>query len=161
MTYLVNIAFHFNPPFVCFERITMFQPHFLISGVFVIAATQCDYALPEHERIFQTIYKQVTGDKLQCPRIGAHWDVVGFQGLDPATDLRGSGMLGPLQLLFLLKEYRELALKIFTLSRDELQVRQSRYFSSRLWHFGSNMCVLIISSFPVLITELPLGSSIL
>lgn len=90
-------------------------------GFFCIAATQCDYTQPEHERIFQTIYRQLTGDTLTCPRLGSHWELIGFQGKDPATDLRGTGMLGPLQLLYMLKYYRSHALKIHRLSRDEIQ----------------------------------------
>lgn len=35
------------------------------------------------------------------PRRGSHWAVLGFQGDDPATDLRGAGLLGLLQLLHL------------------------------------------------------------
>lgn len=35
------------------------------------------------------------------PRLGPHWAALGFQGDDPATDLRGAGVLGLLQLLYL------------------------------------------------------------
>ena len=27
------------------------------------------------------------------PRYGGHWEEIGFQGTDPATDLRGVGMI--------------------------------------------------------------------
>lgn len=30
----------------------------------------------------------------RCLRYGQHWELIGFQGTDPATDLRGVGMLG-------------------------------------------------------------------
>jgi hypothetical protein len=46
----------------------------------------------------QSIYRELTGDKHACPRTGAHWDVVGFQGNDPATDLRGAGLFGLIQV---------------------------------------------------------------
>jgi hypothetical protein len=36
-----------------------------------------------------------------APRFGRHWAGLGFQGDDPATDLRGAGVLGLLQLLHL------------------------------------------------------------
>lgn len=29
-----------------------------------------------------------------CRRYGNHWEDIGFQGTDPASDLRGTGMLG-------------------------------------------------------------------
>lgn len=40
----------------------------------------------------------------RIPRFGPHWESVGFQGDDPATDLRGYGMLGLLQMLTLIGE---------------------------------------------------------
>lgn len=89
--------------------------------IFCIAATSCNYDHVEHERIFQTIYRKLTGDALQCPRLGSHWQLIGFQGTDPATDIRSQGMLGPLQLLYMLHKYHSLALKILQLSKDEVQ----------------------------------------
>nr|RLV76503.1 hypothetical protein DV515_00016907 [Chloebia gouldiae] len=53
-----------------------------------------------HMRILQTIYRQLTCSRLGCPRYGAHWEELGFQGADPGTDLRGTGMLGLMQILF-------------------------------------------------------------
>mmetsp|Transcript_36366 Transcript_36366/g.71438 ORF Transcript_36366/g.71438 Transcript_36366/m.71438 type:complete len:575 (-) Transcript_36366:284-2008(-) len=89
--------------------------------VFCMAQMPVDYEYEHHDRIFQTIYRIVTGEMLTCPRFGSHWEVCGFQGTDPGTDIRGAGMLGPLQILYLLKEHRFLALKIHRLSRDDLQ----------------------------------------
>ena len=54
-----------------------------------------------HFQILLTLFKQFTGDRLDCPRYGSHWEQVGFQGNDPATDLRGVGMLGLIHPLFL------------------------------------------------------------
>lgn len=46
------------------------------------------------------LFNALTG--LHCPSvIGTHWDIIGFQGTDPATDFRGVGMLGLLQPLAL------------------------------------------------------------
>lgn len=39
-----------------------------------------DNAEQVHLRILQTIYKQLTGDRLDCPRYGRHWELIGFQG---------------------------------------------------------------------------------
>lgn len=41
-------------------------------------------------------------DSMHPLRYGPHWSVLGFQSDDPVSDLRGSGMLGLLQLLWLL-----------------------------------------------------------
>ena len=52
-----------------------------------------------HERILMALYCVLTGDSTWPPRYGAHWEVIGFQGNDPATDLRGAGMLALLQVI--------------------------------------------------------------
>ncbi|KAK6048600.1 ELMO/CED-12 family protein, partial [Cooperia oncophora] len=64
-----------------------------------------------------------------CPRKGGHWQTVGFQavvigewfsGSDPATDFRGTGILGLLQLYCMAKELPEGKLaEIVHLSRQE------------------------------------------
>ncbi|NXA57332.1 ELMD3 protein, partial [Nothocercus julius] len=78
-----------------------------------------------HVRILQTIYQSLTRSALACPRYGAHWEELGFQGADPGTDLRGTGMLGLLQILHFVTDSRmlPLALKIFQLSQHETQAR--------------------------------------
>lgn len=53
-------------------------------------------------------------------RMGGTCDV----GQDPATDLRGVGMLGLLHLLYFVTKHREMALAVYTLSRDARQVRK-------------------------------------
>ncbi|KAM4644981.1 ELMO domain-containing protein 3 isoform 5-T5 [Amazona ochrocephala] len=76
-----------------------------------------------HMRILQTIYKKLTRSRLGCPRYGAHWEELGFQGTDPGTDLRGTGMLALMQLLFFVMDPQmlPLALDIFRLSQHETQ----------------------------------------
>lgn len=92
--------------------------------LFCLAATKLDYSRPAHEQVLQSIFKRITGhtgDSLDVPRFGNHWEDAGFQGTDPGTDLRGVGMLGPLQMVYLLEYYRPLSVKIYALSRDEHQ----------------------------------------
>jgi hypothetical protein len=92
------------------------------ADVFSMALMPFEDAKEHHVRLLQSVFKALTGDVLDCPRFGGHWEVCGFQGNDPATDLRGAGMLALLQLLsFSTGEHRELALKIFNLSRDPVQ----------------------------------------
>ncbi|XP_017692788.1 PREDICTED: ELMO domain-containing protein 3 isoform X1 [Lepidothrix coronata] len=76
-----------------------------------------------HMRILQTIYRQLTRSHRGCPRYGAHWEELGFQGVDPGTDLRGTGMLGLMQILFFVLDSRTLSLarEIFQLSQHETQ----------------------------------------
>ncbi len=75
-------------------------------------------------RFLVTIYQKLTGSALlECRRFGNHWEDVGFQGTDPATDLRGVGLLGLLQLLFLIlsPETSLLCKEIYALSLDQRQ----------------------------------------
>ena len=51
-------------------------------------------------------------------RFGHHWDRLGFQGADPATDLRSMGIFGLLQLLFLACNLPKEADEILAYSRE-------------------------------------------
>ncbi|XP_053822376.1 ELMO domain-containing protein 3 [Vidua chalybeata] len=90
-----------------------------------LAMAQCalDDSERVHMRILQTIYRQLMRSRLGCPRYGAHWEELGFQGVDPGTDLRGTGMLGLMQILFFVLDSRTLPLarEIFQLSQHETQ----------------------------------------
>ena len=74
-------------------------------------------------RFLVTIYRKLTAALIDCRRFGNHWEDVGFQGTDPATDLRGVGLLGLLQLLFLIlsSETSQLCKEIYRLSLDKRQ----------------------------------------
>mmetsp|Transcript_4375 Transcript_4375/g.12236 ORF Transcript_4375/g.12236 Transcript_4375/m.12236 type:complete len:255 (-) Transcript_4375:523-1287(-) len=72
-----------------------------------------------HERVLGSCYRALTKEDRTPPRYGNHWDVVGFQGTDPATDLRGAGMLALLQLLHFAKRRAPLLAAIYAESRRE------------------------------------------
>ncbi|KAM6202363.1 ELMO domain-containing protein 3 [Rhynchocyon petersi] len=92
---------------------------------FVLTIAQCglDSQDPVHGRILQTIYKKLTGSKFDCALHGDHWEDLGFQGTDPATDLRGAGFLALLHLLYLVMDSKTLlmAQEILRLSRHHIQ----------------------------------------
>lgn len=56
-------------------------------GVGSLPAGALDDSEWVHMRILQTIYQQLTRSRLGCPRYGAHWEELGFQGR------RGSSLL--------------------------------------------------------------------
>lgn len=78
--------------------------------VLTCAASNLDDSDPVHLLTIQTIYKKLTGNRMNCPRVGSHWQDIGFQSSDPADDLKGAGFLGPMQLLFFLDNPRTLSL---------------------------------------------------
>lgn len=91
--------------------------------VFTIAQCQVDNSQTVHLRVLQTIYKRLLGSRLDCPRYGPHWENIGFQGSDPATDLRGTGFLGLMHTLYLVMdpETLPLARDIYRLSQHRTQ----------------------------------------
>ncbi|NXO88948.1 ELMD3 protein, partial [Certhia brachydactyla] len=56
-----------------------------------LAMAQCSLDDSErvHMRILQTIYRQLTRSRLGCPRYGAHWEELGFQGRTGNSPLHG------------------------------------------------------------------------
>ncbi|XP_033757495.1 uncharacterized protein LOC117339891 [Pecten maximus] len=91
--------------------------------VFCIAATSLDNNTIVHTRALQTIYRCLTGSRFDCGRFGSHWEEIGFQGNDPSTDLRGTGILGLLNLVHLLRnpKRQSLAQDIYKLSLHPTQ----------------------------------------
>mmetsp|Transcript_41552 Transcript_41552/g.47935 ORF Transcript_41552/g.47935 Transcript_41552/m.47935 type:complete len:585 (+) Transcript_41552:3-1757(+) len=73
-----------------------------------LAKIKMDTSIEVHERLLTSIYLQLTGNET-CARTGQHWIDVGFQNEDPYTDIRGSGILGLIQLLYFAEVYNELA----------------------------------------------------
>jgi len=78
---------------------------------------------PLHLSMLRTIYRQLTSTTIDCPRYGSHWEQIGFQGSDPSTDLRGVGVLGLVQAIYLVTtpEVAPFSRDLYTLSRSEGQ----------------------------------------
>lgn len=85
--------------------------------VFCIAATSYDACSDVFSRVLQTLYTKLTRTQREVPLSGSHWEDIGFQGNDPATDLRGCGVLSLLQMLYLVEKHAELALRFHSLSQ--------------------------------------------
>lgn len=61
-----------------------------------------------HRRMMVTLYRRLERPARNAPdpaAFGQHWERLGFQGNDPSTDLRSTGILGVLQLLYLADFY--------------------------------------------------------
>ena len=91
--------------------------------VFAISSQQLHDENPLHFKVLLTLFKLLTGSKIDCPRFGSHWEQVGFQGNDPATDLRGVGCLGLINALYFVMtpEIFPLAKDIYLISISENQ----------------------------------------
>ncbi len=67
-----------------------------------------DHRNEVHRRIMISIYRKLVKLRREDPdppTIGPMWADLGFQGSDPGTDLRSTGIFGPLQVLYLLEYY--------------------------------------------------------
>lgn len=73
-----------------------------------------------HLVALQTIYQRLVGSSLRCLRYGPHWQDVGFQGVDPAEDIKEVGFLGIMQLIYFLDSSKSSPLinEIFRYSRE-------------------------------------------
>ena len=65
-----------------------------------------DAANADHRTLLEQYWRATTGEPLPAPT-GPHWQRLGFQGDDPATDFRGMGVLGLHQLLYLATHHPE------------------------------------------------------
>ena len=90
---------------------------------FTIAKCHFDDTNSLHLRTLQTIYRRLTGANVDCPRFGKHWEDIGFQQSDPATDLRGTGFLSLFHLLYTLSSSDNISMmvNIYKLSKDTTQ----------------------------------------
>ncbi|KAF6018258.1 ELMOD3 [Bugula neritina] len=88
-----------------------------------LALWQFDNDDSVHTQMIRTIYRQLTSSTVDPPRFGNHWDDIGFQGTDPATDLRGGGCASLINLLYLTNTPRlkNLSQSIYTLSKHPTQ----------------------------------------
>lgn len=69
--------------------------------IFALALRHFDNNDAIHIKMLNSLYHKLTRQSFaRCPRIGSHWENIGFQGIDPVTDLRGVGLLGLYQLTF-------------------------------------------------------------
>eukprot|EP00277_Geminigera_cryophila_P015339 CAMPEP_0179455380 /NCGR_PEP_ID=MMETSP0799-20121207/39354_1 /TAXON_ID=46947 /ORGANISM="Geminigera cryophila, Strain CCMP2564" /LENGTH=320 /DNA_ID=CAMNT_0021254421 /DNA_START=1 /DNA_END=963 /DNA_ORIENTATION=+ len=75
-----------------------------------------------HLKMLLTLRAHLTGDKVAKPRYGAHWEAIGFQGSDPATDLRDLGMFSVIQMVFLATKRLRKAMQMFRFASEHQEV---------------------------------------
>ncbi|NXQ12390.1 ELMD3 protein, partial [Peucedramus taeniatus] len=75
----------------CFRGPPRLRPQLRGEQELALAMAQCALDDSEwvHMRILQTIYRQLTRSRLGCPRYGAHWEELGFQGRTGSSPLPG------------------------------------------------------------------------
>ena len=100
---------------------------------------------PVHNHVLQTIYKKLTGTKLDCPRFGNHWELIGFQGIVIPFSLLFSVSKGGRKLLSFPFLWRALSVPILyhgvTISYNV--TKWNRQFMRKLkqWHIDDSMAI--------------------
>mmetsp|Transcript_22422 Transcript_22422/g.37988 ORF Transcript_22422/g.37988 Transcript_22422/m.37988 type:complete len:736 (-) Transcript_22422:112-2319(-) len=101
---------------------------------------------PEHLNFLRNIYKSLVRNMpVLPPPLGGHWEVIGFQGLDPSTDLnRSMKMLSIVQVLHMLEKESSITQSLYNNSLGTSEVLQDRSDGKKVvdtsWPF---MCVAI------------------
>lgn len=93
----------------------------LLARLDQLSSTSFDDKNSEHRRLLFQLWTLIKGGK-EHPDIAniknEKWREIGFQGKNPATDFRGMGLLGLINLVYLFENRRtETGMKIFTLSK--------------------------------------------
>lgn len=57
-----------------------------------------------HQRIFMTLWQHINNTTSVVPITGPHWQSIGFQNEFPGTDLRATGIMGVLCMLYLVSQ---------------------------------------------------------
>ncbi|KAG5464714.1 hypothetical protein LSCM4_00155 [Leishmania orientalis] len=117
------------------------EEHFRV--VVALKSQSLSLQSPTHRRMLLTVFNTLTG-KIPWPNWNAgpphstlhtpsppssamavKWESIGFQGANPATDVRSTGILGVLQLLYLIDYYPTFAQRLWQLCRDPASERAS------------------------------------
>jgi len=89
--------------------------------VLFLKITQFDFNNTNHHRMLRTMYSKLARSKV-CPTVGRHWEVLGFQGGDPRTDLnRSGGLLNVVQMFFFFSHNFDLFKAAYLLAQDAEQ----------------------------------------
>lgn len=71
-----------------------------------------------HLRMLRTAYKKLANSKVDLQPVSQQWEVLGFQGSDPCTDLnRSFGLLNVLLMLHFVTEQKELCAQVYAYSK--------------------------------------------
>jgi len=80
--------------------------------------TKFDDSNDKHNKMLSELWDSLKFEEVNYERKGSHWRTLGFQGNDPATDLRGMGMLGLSNLHYFATEHREEARQLLMRSHN-------------------------------------------
>lgn len=93
------------------KQLFLFQKHKLLE---LKSSREISYnkSNPEHEDLLKKLWTLTYPNVKLDSRVSEQWKQLGFQGTDPATDFRGMGLLGLLNLIYFAETYTDIFRKI-------------------------------------------------
>ena len=83
-------------------------------ALYISSRTQFDDRNELHASLLHALHFSITRITDVPPRISPQWEVIGFQGNDPTSDLRSTGLLGLLFPFMLFSKYPKIAADILS-----------------------------------------------
>ncbi|XP_071786925.1 ELMO domain-containing protein 2-like [Asterias amurensis] len=91
----------------CVEQICGYKT--LVQDVETLRKNKYQSSKKDHEELLKKLWDLMMPDTPLEKRITKQWGTIGFQGDDPATDFRGMGILGLLNLIYFAETYNKAA----------------------------------------------------
>ncbi|ORX60103.1 hypothetical protein BCR36DRAFT_408464 [Piromyces finnis] len=79
-----------------------------------------DSSNKEHEDKLMELWKLMKDEEKLTARKSEQWQTIGFQGIDPATDFRGMGILGLEQLIYFAQNFNDTAKHVLSCSHHKI-----------------------------------------
>ena len=81
-----------------------------------------------HVPLLKELWRIAFGDDCEFERTSERWSRLGFQGLDPQTDLRGGGVLALEQFLFFAKSHPGVLREMIRFNDDQITSKTNSWF---------------------------------
>jgi len=84
----------------------------LFASIEALRREKFDSKNQNHEKLLLELWSMLQPERVLSNRISRDWEDIGFQGTDPATDFRGMGLLGLLNLHHLASNHPQITLQM-------------------------------------------------
>ena len=86
--------------------------------IFCISEITYDEQNEKHKNLLEQLFVYFTNEET-CPSSGVHWEKLGFQDNTPKKDLRGTGMLCPLQVLYFIEKFPKSSQNLYNFLKEK------------------------------------------
>lgn len=89
-----------------------------IKRLFSLSQITFDEKNKEHEDLLFKLWELSFSSTHGISRVSDKWKLIGFQYNDPVSDFRGMGILGLINLIYIMENYKEHCQRVLSLNRD-------------------------------------------